>query len=168
MFVQILGALAALPIMTAPAAPLPAQSGPTQTPTHIEAVTVFRNQALVVRRAEARIEQARRVQKIVLAGFPNGIDESSLQARCSGPARPTLVGFTLQSVNETVTRDPAREAKTTAEIESLEKTIRGLGDEDQALADMIALADERSSGLRTLRQVYVNRIQKEGDVDLSQ
>jgi uncharacterized protein (TIGR02231 family) len=169
MLAETLTALVTLPLAALPAAPAPAPWPPATTPTRIEAVTVFRNQALVVRRVEARIEDPRRGAKLLLAGLPSGLDESSLQARCSGRSRPTLTGFTIQTLTEPTVPEPERDAKAALEVKTLEKTIRDLGDRDRALADAIAHAEERSQGLRTLRQVYVARIQKgEGEIELSQ
>jgi hypothetical protein len=167
MLIQILGTFAALPL--AATAPPPAGPALATTPTRIEAVTVFRTQALVVRRADVRIAEPRRGQKLVLAGFPAGLDQSSIQARCSGPARPTIVDFVIRDLSEPAPLDPEREAKTAAEIAMLQKAIRDLGDQDRALSDAIAHLEERGQGLRALRQVYLSRIQKgEGEVELSQ
>jgi uncharacterized protein (TIGR02231 family) len=141
----------------APAVPsIPAES-------RIDAVTVFRHQALVVRRAEAGLSRdaGGKVLRLTVAGLPPNLDEGSVQARCEGPARPSILGLTLESAHSAETLD--------GEVKRIEAELEARQDDDRVIADDLTRLEERRHFLRSLRESYVKRLaQRDSEVDLKQ
>src|SRR5437773_11161033 len=135
---------------------------PTPLEARVDAVTVFRTQALVVRRADAALAGPRRLHALAIPNLPAALDESTAQLRCEGSARPSISGFSLQDVPGAAGAAPAKELAAIAEAERL------LLRQDRVHADALATLDVRRNFLNALRDAYLRRIAREnGDTDLS-
>jgi uncharacterized protein (TIGR02231 family) len=140
---------------------LPAAAAPINADSHIDAVTVFRYQALVVRRAEVVLPGTGTQFRITVPGLPPTLDESSVQARCTGSGSPAITGVTLES--------SFSEEVSNAEAKQLEAELLALQDQDRVFLDAKKALEERRTFLVSLRNSYVQRVAiEESKIDLKQ
>lgn len=131
--------------------------------SRIDAVTAFKGRALIVRRAETGVRRAHagNVVRLSVNGLPRTIEEGSLQARCHGPSRPSVVGVSIEDTTPPEGVDP--------EVKRLEREIQSQEDRRRVLTDKLATIEERRLFMRSLRDTYLQRVGKDDEkIDFKQ
>jgi uncharacterized protein (TIGR02231 family) len=142
----------ATPAPSAQPAAAAAATTPPALDSRIDAVTVFRGRALVIRRAETSFDRSRAgvSSRLTVGGLPDALDASSIQARCSGSSRPTLTGITLETKHGGETLD--------AETKAMERSLEATNDELRATNDSLSALEERRRMFLSLRDTHLRRI----------
>jgi uncharacterized protein (TIGR02231 family) len=112
--------------------------------SRIEAVTVYRSSARVVR--TAAVDLARGAGRIAFAALPDRLDDDSLRVEGRGSARGRLFGVSIERVT-------GAEAAA-ADARSAEERLQRLQDEDRALEDRLKAAHARAKLVESLRSTY--------------
>jgi uncharacterized protein (TIGR02231 family) len=115
-----------------------------RTPSHIDAVTVYRSSARVTR--VARVEVPAGPARVVLEGLPDALDDDSIRVEGRGNAKARLFGVSVERV--TLADTAAAEAR------AAEDRLQALLDEDRALDDRAKAAQSRLEFVRSLRSTY--------------
>ncbi|HEX7623645.1 MAG TPA: mucoidy inhibitor MuiA family protein, partial [Anaeromyxobacteraceae bacterium] len=136
-----LAALAAVALVT----PLLAHAAPeVEAASRIDAVTVFRSSARVVR--VLRVEVGAGASRVALPGLPAELDDDSIRVEGRGGGRVEIHGVTVERVR--------RERAVASEARAAEERLEGLQDEDRALQDRVKAAQGRSAFVESLRSTY--------------
>jgi len=114
------------------------------TPSRVEAVTVFRTGARVTRVAQVEVPAGD--GRVLLAGLPEGLDDDSLRVEGHGTARVQIHGVTIERVTG--------ERAAAAEARAAEARLAQLQDEDRALDDRAKAAAARVKFVESLRSTY--------------
>jgi len=114
------------------------------TPSRVEAVTVFRTGARVTRVAQVEVPAGD--GRVLLAGLPDGLDDDSLRVAGHGTARVQTHGVTIERVTG--------ERAAAAEARAAEARLEQLQDEDRALDDRAKAAAARVKFVESLRSTY--------------
>ena len=103
------------------------------TPSRVDAVTVYRTGARVTR--VARLDVAPGDARVVLSGLPDGLDDDSLRVEGQGTARVRVHGVTVERLTG--------ERAAAAEARDAESRLETLQDEDHVLDDRAKAAAAR-------------------------
>ena len=145
-------------------APEPGAQDSLSVPSRIDAVTIFQSRGLIVRRADQRVsaDQRGELLRLRVLGLPATFDEDSVQARCGGTAKPTLVGISMEGLAPEVPFEAP-------DVGPLQKELADHQERLRLLQDGYTALDERRDFLRRMRDTYINRFgREEGDADLAQ
>jgi uncharacterized protein (TIGR02231 family) len=126
---------------------VPALAGAVPTlnsPSRVDAVTVYRQSARVTR--VARVELPAGASRVVLEGLPEELDDDSIRVEGKGAARARVFGVSVERVTA--------QAAVTAEARAVEERLERLQDEDRALEDASRVAQARAKFVESLRSTY--------------
>jgi uncharacterized protein (TIGR02231 family) len=112
--------------------------------SRIEAVTVYRSSARVLR--TAAVDLPRGAGRIVFAALPDRLDDDSLRVEGKGSARARVFGVAVERVT-------GAEAAA-ADARAAEGRLEDLQDEDRALEDRLKAAHARAKLVESLRSTY--------------
>lgn len=132
--------------------------------SRVDAVTIFQSRGLVVRRADHRVGSAQRgdLLRMRVLGLPASLDEESVQARCGGAAKPTVVGVALEGVAPEVPFE-------TPDVSALQKELGEHQEKLRLLQDGYTALEERRAFQQRMRDYYIARFGKQDDeIDLKQ
>jgi uncharacterized protein (TIGR02231 family) len=125
---------------------LPLAATAVNARSRIDAVTVYRSSARVVR--GARVDLQPGPTRVLFDGLPDQLDDDSLRIEGKGSAKARVFGVTV----ERVTADAAASADARGAEERLEK----LQDEDRGLEDRLRAAQARAKFVESLRSTYAD------------
>ena len=114
------------------------------TPSRVDAVTVYRTGARVTR--VARLDVGPGDARVVLSGLPDGLDDDSLRVEGQGTARVRVHGVTVERLTG--------ERAAAAEARDAESRLETLQDEDHVLDDWAKAAAARAKFVESLRSTY--------------
>ena len=114
------------------------------SPSRVDAVTVYRQSARVTR--VARVEVPAGASRVVLEGLPEELDDDSIRVEGKGAARARVFGVSVERVTA--------QAAVTAEARAVEERLERLQDDDRALEDASRLAQARAKFVESLRSTY--------------
>jgi uncharacterized protein (TIGR02231 family) len=114
------------------------------TPSRVDAVTVYRTGARVTR--VARLDVRAGDARVLLSGLPDGLDDDSLRVEGQGTARVRVHGVTVERLTG--------ERAAAAEARDAEARLETLQDEDRALDDRAKAAAARAKFVESLRSTY--------------
>jgi len=105
--------------------------------SHISAVTVYQDRAVVTRTASVQLSGG--TTELVFANLPQSLNEQSLQVRGQGSAAATILDVSAKQTFVDYTPD--------ARVKELEDQLKGLGKQTRALDDRATLLNAQSSTL---------------------